>query len=67
MVEKMPLAVDDRLRHSQDSFESLLDVANQPFRLLQLRRELLVRRFAIARENVAVSRMDPARSDTARS
>src|SRR6266478_3859454 len=59
MVKKMPLAVYDRLRHPEDGFESLLDVANQPFRLLQLRRELLIRRVAIAGEDVGIDAVQP--------
>src|SRR3984893_18991249 len=59
MVEKMPLAVDDRLRHPQDGFESLLDVANQLFRFLELRRELLIRGIAVAGEDVGIDPVQP--------
>src|SRR5215212_7306894 len=39
VLEKMALAVDDRLRHAQDGVEALLHVLDQPARLLQLGRD----------------------------
>ena len=36
VLEEVPLAVDDRLRHAQDRLEALLHVLDEPARLLQL-------------------------------
>src|SRR5258705_3718789 len=36
VLEEVPLPVDDGLRHAQDGLEPLLDVLDQPARLLQL-------------------------------
>ena len=49
VLEEMPLAVDDRLRHAQDRVEALLHVLDQPLRFLQLARELLRAGVAVAR------------------
>ena len=43
MVEEVALTVDNGLRYPQYGLKALLDVANEPLRFLQLRRELLVR------------------------
>ena len=59
MLEEMTLAIDDGLRDAQNRLEALLHVADQPFRFLQLRCELLIRRFAIAGENVGVDAVEP--------
>src|SRR5206468_9548847 len=59
MFEEPPLPVDDRLRYAKDRLEPLLDVADQPFRFLQLRGELLVRSLAIAGEDVGIDAVQP--------
>ena len=59
VLEEMALAVDDRLRYAQDCLEPLLDVADQPFRFLQLRGKLLVRSLTIASEDVGVDAVQP--------
>ena len=58
MLEEAALALDDRLRDPQDRLEPLLHVADQPLGFLQLRRELLRRRVAGAREDVRVDAVD---------
>ena len=58
VLEEAALALDDGLRHAQDRLEALLHVADQPLGFLQLRRELLVRRFAVARQDVGVDAVE---------
>ena len=53
MLEESALPLDDGLGDAQDRIEALLDVADQPLGFLQLRRKLLVRRFAVARQDAA--------------
>ena len=59
VLEEVALAVDNRLRYAQDRLEPLLNVADQPFRFLQLRGELLVRSLAIAGEDVGIDAVQP--------
>jgi len=58
VLEEAALALDDGFRDAQDRVEALLHVADQPLGLLQLRRELLVRRFAIARQDIGVDAIE---------
>jgi len=58
VLEKMALAVDDRLRHAQDRLESLLDVLDQPARFLQLMRELAARMTPVVLQNIRIHAID---------
>src|SRR5882672_2431604 len=58
VLEKMALAVDDRLRHAQDRLESLLHVLDQPARLLELMRELAAGLTAIVLKDIGIHAID---------
>src|SRR5258706_1987369 len=58
VLEKVALAVDDRLRDAQDGVEALLHVLDQPARFLQLAGELLVSRIAVALQDIGVQPVD---------
>jgi hypothetical protein len=55
MFEEVPLAIDDRLRYPQYSFEALLNILDKPLGLLQLGGELLCARVPIALQNLRTS------------
>ena len=42
MFEKLALALDDGLRHTMNGIETLLDILDQPARLLQLATQIAV-------------------------
>src|SRR5258708_13918278 len=54
----MALTIDDRLRHAQNRFESLLDVLDQPACLLQLMRKLAARLTPVALQDICVHAVD---------
>ena len=65
MLEEMPLPVDDGLGHAQDGLETLLDVLDQPARLLQLRGHLAART-AIVLQDVGIHAVDAELGDRIR-
>src|SRR6266700_2877721 len=58
VLEKVPLPVDDRLRHAQNRFEPLLHVLDQPARFLQLMRELAAGLAAVVLKDLGVHAVD---------
>src|SRR5689334_532877 len=58
VLEEVPLAVDDGLRHAQDGLEALLDVLDQPASFLKLVRELPAGLAAVVLQDVRVHAVD---------